>query len=269
MQRLVDFPVTTVPLPTFSLIYIGFRHTDKMMSYRILNRMVELLRKRFVTLITENLQERKQYIQERMAETEDRIETHKEELEQFRKEYGVFDVDRQAAMQADLLADKMAEVLKLELELRSAQRYFGSDSSRVRLLKDQIDTIKRFISELQTERIGGLIPLDQVPGLEERYTIISQNLQIQLTIYERLRTEYEKIRLSEAGSLENIQIVEKAEIPEGPVFPNRLLILLTIGFMAFFEAFVWALLKEYLERVKKRPGEQEKVRDIKTMLKRL
>jgi len=168
-----------------------------------------------------------------------------------------------------MLAERMVDLIKKEFELRSLQKYFGNDNPRVRLLQDQIETIKEFIEELKTKSMGGLVPLEEMPDIKDEYTVISQNLKIQLSIYEKLRSEYEKIKLSEINSLENIQIIEKAEIPEGPIFPNRPLILLSIGIMTFFEALIWALIREYLERLRKKPGEAEKYREIKTMLKKL
>ncbi len=269
LQRIVTLPLTQTPLPTFSFISIGFRHTDKIMAYRIVNRMIELLHEKFDAMTSENLRAKKRYLELSISDTEHEIERYKEDLKRFQREYGVFDIDRQASQQANLLAQKMVELLKKELELRSVQRYFGIDSPRSRMLRGQIDTINRFITELQTESIGGLIPLEKIPDLKDQYTVISQNLKIKLSIYEKLRKEYEKLRLSEISSLENIQIVEQAEIPEGPVFPNRLMILLTIIITTFFEVVIWALFKEYLERLKERPGEADKVREIKTMLKRL
>ena len=269
LKKITIAPVTATPIPTFSIISIGFMYTNKYLAYRIVGRLVELLHKKFNAITTENLTARKEFFFERMRATESEIERYKNELKRFQKEKGVIDIDRQAVEQRNLLAEKMVDLLKKELELRSLQKYFGDDNPRVRILRDQIEITKEFIDGLKTKKMGGLIPLDEIPELKDEYTVISQNLKIQLSIYERLRSEYEKVKLSEINSLDNIQIVEKAEIPENPVIPNRMLLLLTVLIATLIEVTIWALIKEYLERLSKKPGEDKKFQQIKAMLKRL
>jgi uncharacterized protein involved in exopolysaccharide biosynthesis len=261
------FLVTPVPIPTFSVVQIGFSHTDKELALAILNKMVEVVQEKFNALASENIKARKNFILERMVETEYEIEKYKNELVSFQEKHGIVDLDRQTSGQSNLLAEKTVDILKKELELRVLEQYMRSDSPRVRALRNEIETTKKFISDLKSRRDSGFIPIEELPDIKQEYTRIEQDLKIQIAIYEKLKEEYEKIKLSEINTLDNLQIIEKAEIPEGPFFPIHWEILFSVVVSTLIVSTLWACVKEYYERLKRRPGETEKYEEFRNLFR--
>ena len=138
-------------------------------------------------------------------------------------------------------------------------------------LKQEVGMKRQLLSELRTgldEFSGEYIPQKQIPSVAIHYLDITSELEMQKSIYNMLRKEYEAVKIEEYNNARTFQIIEPAEVPEKKAGPSRATICIIVTITAFILSAFWALLKEYRDKIKQDPVESKKLENIKSLLLR-
>jgi succinoglycan biosynthesis transport protein ExoP len=153
------------------------------------------------------------------------------------------------------VANTLPPVFIAEIQSIQSARFAGSKNN----LLTQLETLEQDISasEAALARIG--VPQTALEE-QERQQLQNALTQFQAS-YTNLLQSYEELRLVEAQSMDNITVVEPAEIPETPIRPrtmtNTLLAMIVGAMLAMGVVF----LLEYLDDRIHSPSDLEKVMD--------
>ncbi len=267
LQRIVIYPVTMTPLPNFYMVAISFQHSNNEEATEILNAFINNLQNKFRDLAMEQIIIRKNYIMGRMAIVENAINSYKDQLLEFQENYGVFDINKQADYQSNLITENSIEIMRKELEIELLKQYLNDNNPKIRILEDEIRTRKSFIEDLTSESISGFVSLDTLTDIKTTYSILEQNLNIQKSIYGDLVKENELIKMEESGALRNFLVIEDAEVLPYAFAPIREFHFIIVIFSVLIISIMLACIKEYFTQLIKQPGEVEKYKTIKSYFK--
>lgn len=249
-----------------NILVISYADVDPVFATQVLNRIVELLEKRFRDLTLEDVRNRRAFIEGRLSEAEQEYKRSQDELVAFQKAYGIVDLSAQAAGYLSLLDELRLELYSREIELHTKKEYLGSGEASVVRLENEIAKYRQLIEELKTGSVDYSIETvtqEMIPEASARYVNLCSDLTVHQSIYSMFRQEHEKIKIEEMDTSHTFQVIEAAEVPELKSRPARGTICIVVTIAAFFLAVFMSFVLEYMERVKRDPVESAKLEAVR------
>jgi uncharacterized protein involved in exopolysaccharide biosynthesis len=255
--------------PSSTIFSISYHDIDSDLATNVLNRTIELLEDRFRELTLFQVTLRKSFIEDRLLSTEKDLQIAENKIVQFDVKHGIIDISRQAQEQTSLVADLSSDLIKKELELKTLLEYFPENSTKVILLKKEIDKKKELINDIKNGLPGSsidVIPQNKIPSLTAEYLDLKGELEMQTKIFAMLREQLELVKIDENDNSQIFQIIEPAEylkVKSGPL-RNRIVIIGCAASLVL--AFIVAFIFDYLMKLIKVPSESRKWEAIKQMV---
>jgi uncharacterized protein involved in exopolysaccharide biosynthesis len=157
----------------------------------------------------------------------------------FQKKHGIFAVPQQLEASVKAAAEMEALLAQQELALELIKQQTGTSSPLYINLSNQIDVIKRKVSELKNSRelsypSNVLFPFSEMPDLTINYYRIFREIEIQSKIMEFVLPMYEQAKVEEQKSIPSLIVVDKAVPPQLKYSPKKAFIILLFTFFGFF-----------------------------------
>ena len=92
-----------------------------------------------------------------------------------------------------------------------------------------------------------LVKLKAIPPKEVELARLTRQFELDDNIYKMLMEKYEEVRISEAGKLGNVKVIDQAQVPKEPVGPRRKLNILFGGMLGLALGIGLVLLMEYMD----------------------
>ncbi len=137
-----------------------------------------------------------------------------------------------------LQSDRMARVLELQVELDDAAAREAA--------------LGKVVEEYAAR-------LNRIPAKEVELARLTRQFQLDENIYKMLMEKYEEARISEAGKLGNVKVIDRAVVPDLPVGPRRLVNIVFGALLGLCFGIGVALFLEYLDTSIKTSYEVEKI----------
>ena len=139
-------------------------------------------------------------------------------------------------------------MLQLEAQIAEVQARIGEESENVKLaISSGYEAAKHkeglISAQLQAAKTSML-------GLQDRsveYNVLKREADTNRTLYEGLLQRYKEIGVAGGVGLNNIAVVDRAEVPRHPFKPKLRLNLLIAGFLGLFGGVAFAFLFEHLD----------------------
>jgi uncharacterized protein involved in exopolysaccharide biosynthesis len=149
---------------------------------------------------------------------------------------------------------------RLQSELEDSQTRLSTlllsstdQNPQVQQLRTQIGSLQAQISRQQTSPNGspatGIPSGARMPALMLDYVRKDRELKERETLYESLVSQYEKTRLASLDPGPQLQVVDRAIIPEGKSGPPRTIIVIVGTFLSGLAGLLWVLFAEPLRRL--------------------
>lgn len=257
------------------LLTISFNHIDKVFATELINFALIKLEERFKGLTLERIRTKKDFLQGRLSEVNNLLEDAQDNLIEFQKKHGIFNLDIQSEALFAEITRLSSEILKKELELVETLKTFEKDSPQARSADSQLKQLEKLLNIKKSGFTSFspdyapddmLIPQSDLPGISVIYANLLAEISIQISMKEMLRKQYETAKIEEADNSKTFQIIETAEIPEVKSGPSRAKLCIIVTFAAFFLSIFLAFIKEYLHKVNGDKEESEKLKQIKAYL---
>ena len=176
----------------------------------------------------------------------------------------------------DMVVGQMrTELVKKELELAEAIRTMNESNPKVVVIREKIDEIRRKLYEhllestnaqvasLEVERISldakqeGLTSqidmyekeLSGAPLLVQQYERLRRKVDVLVDVYKMLLKEYESARMAEKKQSDVLAVIDYAEKPPSPAWPNRKMIVTLSMIASFLVAVFLVFLIEYFRKL--------------------
>lgn len=211
----------------------------------IANAYVEELEKLLVRMATSGASQNKGYLAERLTKARSDLATAEDAIRKFQTKNKALDITEQAKGSIQGVADLNAQLIAQEIQLATQRRKFTDSSEEVKALFASINKLKSQIARMEGKGGVSSIPtIGSVPALGQDYLRLMREFKIQETLVELLTKQYEVASLSEQKNIANIQVIQKARVPDRKVKPKRALIVIgaTVAsfMMALFATLLWS-----------------------------
>jgi tyrosine-protein kinase Etk/Wzc len=239
------------------IISITVEDADPKRAAAIANAYLDELEAVTVKLSSSGAGRNKVFLEDRLARAKVDLVKAEDALKAYQTKNKALDITEQAKATIEGVAQLKAQLAIQEAQLASLRAYLTDDNDEIKTAKASIANIITQIARLEGNGRGSSIPsVGSVPALGEQYLRLMREFKIQETLVELLTKQYEMAKLSEANDVANVQVIQRAEVPDKKAKPQRSLIVLMATFVAFFLAILCSFVLEYAARM----PEEERVR---------
>ena len=173
------------------------------------------------------------FLQERIVQVKEELETSEKDFSQFASRSGAIDIKEQGKAMVTAAATLQGELIATESELQGLRQIYTDNNVRVRATEARAAELKH-----QLEQFGGsgtndasgiqslYPPIRQLPLLGVSYADLYRKVKVEEAVLETLTQEYELAKVEEAKEIPTVKVLDAPEIPLKKSFPPRLLIAL-------------------------------------------
>ena len=234
---------------TSNTLTLTCSHTDPGYAADFVNRQIELLEEWYNQLGGQRAEKGLHLLEVQLANQESRIALLEDEIKEFQKENNTLSIEDLAALQAEMIADLRAQITQIDLQIQSAKQLSQAEIENENLinLRLQRNNLNYLILQLEKGYSGGvkIMPsAEEFPDLAIKYAKLQQEAEIQATIYQRLREQYEIAGLNQERA-DAFSVMEYAEVPEQKDSPRRSVIVIGGFFFSLLISILVAFILEY------------------------
>jgi len=189
------------------------------------------------------------FLEERLSEVKQELESSEKEFSQFASKNGAIDIKEQGKAMVEAAALLEGQLIAARTELQGLRQIYTDNNVRVRSMQARVSEM-----ELQIRKMGGsagsgentaspdstLYPsIRKLPLLGVTYADLFRHTKVEETVFETLTQQYELAKVQEAKEVPSVKVLDPADVPEKKVFPPRTLIVLTGTILAIVLGALW------------------------------
>lgn len=220
------------------LILVAVDDQDPQRAADIANAYVDQLRQMTNTLAVSEAQQRRQFFEQKLSETKERLTQAQIALQAGGFNSGALRAEPKAA--AESYARVRAELTAAEIRLQTLRGSLVDGAAEVRQQQTIVSALR---AELGRQEKTELV-VDTDPGYISRY----RDYKYQETLFDLYAKQFELARADEGREGALIQVVDVAQVPEKKSKPQRAILALGAAALAGFLLVVRALLVGLRER---------------------
>ena len=215
------------------LIVVAVDDEDPQRAADMANAYVDQLRQMTNTLAVSEAQQRRQFFEQKLGETKERLTQAQIALQAGGFNSGALRAEPKAA--AEGYARIRAELTTAEIKLQTLRATLADGASEVRQQQTIVAALR---TELNRQEKTEQVVVDGDPGYISRY----REYKYQETLFELYAKQFELARADEGREGALIQVVDVAQVPEKKSKPQRALLALGAAVLAGFVLAVRAVL---------------------------
>jgi uncharacterized protein involved in exopolysaccharide biosynthesis len=194
------------------------------------------------------------FLSGRLLETEEELQDALTELREFQEQHKAISLEMQSAVLIENLARQKANLTAAEIELNMLRKSLRPDHPS--LIRQQLMVQEIGNKLVEIEHGGGTradsvlsaldIPLDDIPELGLRFSVLKRNVRIQELIYEVLAQQLEMSRIQEKRDTPVISVLDFARPAGQPFRPRKVLITVTAFLISLMASILLVVAYERL-----------------------
>jgi capsule polysaccharide export protein KpsE/RkpR len=198
------------------------------------------------------------FLQERIAQVKDELESAEKEFSQFASSNATIDIKEQGKAMVEAAAALEGELIATETELQGLRQIYTDYNVRVRTAQARIKELNRQIQKLGGKpgfaaagdaKDGDLYPsIRKLPLLGVTYADLYRKTKVEETVFEILTQQYELAKVQEAKEIPSAKVLDPPDVPEKKVFPPRTIMTIVGTFFAVVLGAFWVLGKDNWEK---------------------
>ncbi len=237
---------TTVESGKDSLIHIQVDDRDPRRAANLANAYVEELSTQNSRLAFTEARERRIFYESELAKEKDALADAEVQLKNTEQATGLVLPGGQAEVLIRSGAQLRAAILSREAQIAAMKTYATNDNPRLRMAERELAALQAQLKKLEEGgRARGVLdlPTAQLPEAGLKYVRKLRDVKYHEALFEILAKQYEAARLDEAKAAPDIQVVDRAVVPEKKNWPPRTLLVLAAILLAAMASSVWIILR--------------------------
>ncbi len=261
-KQLVE-DVASFTVTSEGLLRIAVEHRDPELAAAMANAFVEELDKVNRTLSSARARENRRFIEDRLAQIKQELDSARAAFEAFQMEYRAVDFDEQTRLAIEQAINLKVRLAETDIELQLLKGKVGVEHAdyqellrRRRFIAGELASLER--TNPDTSFFS--LPIAAIPHLRGQYEELYSRVQVNESLYQTLLSHLEQAKLQEKEDLPTITVLDHAAPPERKSGPRRAVIVLATFFFSLVLAILIASWLEYLRRLaEQRPGDYNRI----------
>lgn len=242
------------------IVSITFEDKDPDTAARIANAFVEELDSVNKNVAMTSGKRMRVFVEKRIELAKTDLKKSEDALKSFQEKNKAFSLDVQAKAIIESIGALKGMLVAKEVELETLLSYATSTNPKVELIRSEIRALKDKLKRLEKGGYGlpmdsaeknVFIPTDRIPAVLTQYLRLLRDVKAQETLYQLLSQQYEMAMIQEAKDSPTVQVLDKATVPELPVRPKRVFIVVVSTAVSFFLIGFFIIAREYINSQQK------------------
>ncbi len=242
------------------IISVTFEDKDPDTAARIANAFVEELDSVNKNVAMTSGKRMRVFVEKRIELAKTDLKKSEDALKTFQESNKAFSLDVQAKAIIESIGALKGMLVAKEVELETLLSYATSTNPKVELIRSEISALKDKLKRLEKGGYGlpmdsmeknVFIPTDRIPAVLTQYLRLLRDVKAQETLYQLLSQQYEMAMIQEAKDSPTVQVLDKATVPELPVRPKRVFIVVVSTAVSFFLIGFFIIAREYINSQQK------------------
>ncbi len=240
--KLLSDNLQTILDQEFEYLKISVADKDPERAATLANFFVRYLNETNARLASQNAANYRRYIERRMTEAYNTMESILDTNEKFQRDHGVYDLPAQIENFFEQIAALRASALEAEIQHEVLRIQYGEDNAQVEALRNIVESANsKYMDALEGKEHLLPVPQSEAPDVMRQYINIEMDRIIQQTILEVLAPIYEQARLEEEQDSYAVQVLDMAVPPTEKAGPPRTIIVLTSGLSTLILTILYIL----------------------------
>ena len=221
------------------VIQVSLQHPDPVLAARILNEIGSLYVRQNINRKAAEAEKTLAFLNGQLPNLKKELESAEGRFNRFRGEKKVFDLGSEA--QALLQQGTGLQVRRQELQQKRQELLarFTEEHPAVKAIDAQIKELSSQMAAIESRT-------RQFPGIERELLRLTRDVKVNNELYTGLLNSLQQLRLVKEGKVGSVRVIDTAAIPETPVKPKRLVILLLGGLLGLMAGAGAGLLRHHL-----------------------
>lgn len=251
-------------------IIISFEDQEPERAQELANACTDELDKIYRELTSEMAHNNRVFIEKRLDEANDSLFAIQNELREFQKSTGAISLPEQLQSMITAAAELKAEQIANDIQLEVMGNSLSKDHPMIAQLRATSHQMQfKYDNMISGKESELFINLKDIPALSQQFADIYRRIKIQATLIEFLYPQFESARIQEQKETGNVQVIDRARLPERKTKPVRKIIVILSCFTAMVVTLVLVLLIDYLKALPERNADDHrKLMDMWNMLRK-
>jgi uncharacterized protein involved in exopolysaccharide biosynthesis len=252
------------------LIRLSVTDRDPQRAAQMANGYVEEFKKFTADLAVTEASQRRLFFEHQLAQAKNNLSNAEEQLKKTEQTTGVLQIDAQTRTVIESVASLRAQIAAKEVQIR-AMRAFATDANpQLQVAEEELAGLEaqqqKLGSSSDSAEAGLLIPKGNMQQNQLEYVRRFRDVKYYETIFELMARQYEVAKVDEARQGAEVQIVDRATVPDFHSTPKRTYMVLGAGLLGLFIGVAWALAADGLARISRNPAESERLQTLRRLL---
>ncbi|TCB80449.1 polysaccharide biosynthesis tyrosine autokinase [Acinetobacter sp. ANC 4173] len=221
------------------ILGLNYQGTDKEHIIKVLNAILVSYSQQNIERRSAETAQTLKFLDEQLPELKQQLDVAEREFNKFREQYNTVDVTRESELYLTQSINLETQKIALQQTRAELAQKYTVEHPEMKQVNAQLEAINNKINELNTT-------LKQLPDLQRRYLQLYREVEVKQQLYTNLLNSYQQLRISKAGEIGNVRIVDTATKPIRPIAPKKLQILMLSIFLGAFLGTLLAFLRNML-----------------------
>lgn len=253
------------------LIRISVTDRDPNRAAEMANGYVEEFKKFSATLAVTEASQRRLFFEHQLGQAKNQLSDAEEQLKKMEQTTGVLQIDAQTRAVIESVAQLRAQIAAKQVQIQAMSSFATPDNPQLQVAEQELAALQAQQAKLGASSgnndSGFLVPKGNMQQNQLEYVRRLRDVKYYETIFELLARQYEAAKVDEARQGAEIQVVDRAMVPDHHSSPKRTLIVIGAAFLSIFIAMGWALVSEGYERISRNPVENVRLQTLKSLLR--
>jgi tyrosine-protein kinase Etk/Wzc len=245
------------------IVTLSYEDYNPEFASKVTNRIVGELEAKFNSLDIARNTGQKEILESKINDVRLTIASLESDIKIYQKKYGFIDVETLAEEETTTVAQARLQLMNKEMEINTKQKLLNIDDPEMKKLFVERDTLSRLVAEFEggfQSYKSNLPSQKDLPDVAQSFAHLKRELAVQEKIYSLLVQQHELSKLSLAGFLPLIQVIDPADVPDYKDGPQRIIICIAGIVLSFILGAVCAFIFNWMRMMSGKKTEKAAVR---------
>lgn len=222
------------------VIGLSYDGIDREHITNVLNNVLNVYQAQNIERRTLESKQTLSFLDKQLPELKQQLEESEIKFNRFREKYNTVDVTKEA----ELLLNQNIEIAKMKIELQQQQAELASKYTNDHPLMSAVNSQ---LAELEKQTSDMNQSIKRLPETQRLYLQLYRDVKVNTELYTALLNSYQQLKISEAGEIGNVRVIDHAVEPVKPVKPRSLIVLILSIFVGGFIGVLIALIRNLFQ----------------------
>ena len=218
------------------VLELALKGRDPQQVAQTLNEIIDAYRRLRLSWSSGEARQELAFLEARLPAARAKLKEAEDALADYRESHRSLDVTAESRQVIKRSATIEARLRELKMRRDLLAKQYTPRYPEIEKLDAEIATTSALLA--QTRR-----KMRAMPAVGKELMQLQREVELHSKLYDSLEQRYEKLRVAEASSLGNVQIIDRAVIPDKPVWPRPVVLIPLAVLGALFLHLVWLFIR--------------------------